>query len=63
MDWLNLGKILSYLICFSDNETEEDENDVEEETISEQLTDEAAHDSSGTNCSVGPETGKIICNS
>lgn len=60
MIWLNFGEMLSYLICFSGTETE-DENDVEEEaeSISEQLPDEATKDSSVTTVFIGG-TGKHL---
>lgn len=60
MNWLNFGEILSYLICFSGTDTE-DENDVEEESesITEQLPDETTRDTSGTTVFI-EGTGKLL---
>lgn len=61
MNWFNFGELLSYLICFSGTETE-DENNVEEEgeSASEQLTDVGTKDSLGTTLSIGIECGKLL---
>lgn len=63
MSWLNFSEVLSYLICFSGTETE-DENDVEEEgesVSSEQLNDAGTKDLPGTTAiSIGVENGKCL---
>lgn len=60
MNSLNFGEVLSYLICFSGTDTEE-ENDIEEEaeSISEQLPDEKTIDSSGATVRI-EGTGKLL---
>lgn len=54
----SFGDILSYLVCFSGIDgDEEDEIEEEAETISEELSDETAKEFSDTAVSLVPERG------